>query len=120
MVHKIILPANIILMIFGMTMFMVYQSIPVLVRTPEPIGFSGDAITAANIQLPFMIIFLIFAPSSGYIISKIGTTKPIILGSLISTIGFFSILFFHSTMFVLFCKSSANSNRVILLTGWRV
>ena len=28
MVHKIILPANIILMIFGMTMFMVYQSIP--------------------------------------------------------------------------------------------
>ena len=50
MVHKIILPANIILMIFGMTMFMVYQSIPVLVRTPEPIGFSGDAITAANIQ----------------------------------------------------------------------
>ena len=99
MVHKIILPANIILMIFGMTMFMVYQSIPVLVRTPEPIGFSGDAITAANIQLPFMIIFLIFAPSSGYIISKFGTTKPIILGSLISTIGFFSILFFHSTMF---------------------
>jgi MFS family permease len=101
MVHKIILPANIILMIFGLTMFMVYQSIPVLVRTPEPIGFSGDAITAANIQLPFMIIFLIFAPSSGYIISKFGTTKPIILGSLISTIGFFSILFFHSTMFVL-------------------
>jgi MFS family permease len=101
MVHKIILPANIVLMIFGMTMFMVYQSIPVLVRTPEPIGFSGDAITAANIQLPFMIIFLIFAPSSGFIISKFGTTKPIILGSLISTIGFFSILLFHSTMFVL-------------------
>ncbi|MFL6392300.1 MAG: MFS transporter, partial [Nitrososphaeraceae archaeon] len=68
--HKILLPANIIILIFGMTMFMVYQTIPILVRSPHPLGFGGDAIASAMIQLPFMIIFLIFAPSSGFIVSK--------------------------------------------------
>jgi hypothetical protein len=34
MVHKIFLPTNIVIMIFGITIFMVYQTIPVLVRSP--------------------------------------------------------------------------------------
>jgi|SRR5215211_321354 MFS family permease len=63
--HRIILPANIIIMIFGITMLMVYQTIPILIQSPEPLGFGGDAITTANVQLPFMAVFLIFAPSSG-------------------------------------------------------
>jgi MFS family permease len=97
MVHKIILPANIIIMIFGITMFMVYQTIPVLVRSPQPLGFGGDAIATANVQLPFMIIFLVLAPSSDFIISKLGNLKPTLVGSIISTIGFFSLFLFHST-----------------------
>src|SRR5678816_3782059 len=52
--NKIPLPTNIILLIFGITMFMVYQTIPILVTSPPPLGFGGDAITSANIQLPFM------------------------------------------------------------------
>jgi hypothetical protein len=97
LVDKIILPANIIIMIFGITMFMVYQTIPVLVRSPQPLGFGGDAIATANVQLPFMIIFLVLAPSSGFIISKLGNLKPTLVGSIISTIGFFSLFLFHST-----------------------
>jgi MFS family permease len=95
--HKILLPANIIILIFGMTMFMVYQTIPILVRSPHPLGFGGDAIACAMIQLPFMIIFLIFAPSSGFIVSKIGNLKPTVVGTIIMTIGFFSLFIFHST-----------------------
>ena len=94
---KILLPANAILLIFGITMFMVYQTIPILVTSPSPLGFGGDAIDSANIQLPFMIVFLIFAPSSGFIVSKIGNFKPIIAGSIITTIGFFILSAFHST-----------------------
>jgi MFS family permease len=97
LVDKIILPANIIIMIFGITMFMVYQTIPVLVRSPQPLGFGGDAIATANVQLPFMIIFLVLAPSSGFIIAKLGNLKPTLVGSIISTIGFFSLFLFHST-----------------------
>jgi MFS family permease len=95
--NRILLPANIVMMILGITMFMVYQSVPILVRSPEPVGFGGDAVTTANVQLPFIIILLIIAPSSGFIMSRLGNLKPTLAGSLISTIGFFSLFIFHST-----------------------
>lgn len=95
--NRILLPANIVMMILGITMFMVYQSVPILVRSPEPVGFDGDAVTTANVQLPFMIILLIIAPSSGFIMSRLGNLKPTLAGSIISTIGFFSLFIFHST-----------------------
>jgi hypothetical protein len=66
--NKIILPANILLLISFLTMFTVYQTIPILVRTPSLVrGLEGDAITTASIQFPFMIVFLLFAPSSGFV-----------------------------------------------------
>lgn len=92
---RILLPSNIILLIFGITMFMVYQTIPILVTSPMPYGFGGDAIQSAMVQLPFMIVFLVFAPSSGFIVSKIGNFKPIIVGSILTTIGFASLFLFH-------------------------
>jgi MFS family permease len=81
-------------------MFMAYQTTPILVRSPHPLGFGGDAVTSAMVQLPFMIVFLVFAPSSGFIISKIGNLKPTIAGTIIMTIGFFSLFMFHSTEFI--------------------
>ncbi len=95
--NKILLPTNIILLIFGITMFMVYQTIPILVTSPSPLGFGGDAMTSANIQVPFMVVFLVFAPSSGFIVSKIGNFIPVIAGSVITTVGFFILFVFHST-----------------------
>jgi MFS family permease len=97
MTNKILLPANILILIFGMTMFMVYQTIPILVRSPQPLGFGGDAVASAMVQLPFMIALLAFAPSSGFIVSKIGNLKPPLVGTIIMTIGFFSMFMFHST-----------------------
>jgi MFS family permease len=97
MAHKVLLPANIVILIFGMTMFMVYQTIPILVRSPHPFGFGGDAVASAIVQLPFMIVVLIFAPSSGFIVSKIGNLKPTAIGTVVMTIGFFSLFMFHST-----------------------
>ncbi len=100
MVHKVLLPANIVILIFGITMFMVYQTIPILVRSPQPLGFGGDAVSTAMVQLPFMIVILVFAPSSGFIVSKIGNLKPTVAGTIIMTIGFFSLFMFHSTEFM--------------------
>jgi MFS family permease len=97
MAHKVLLPANIVILIFGITMFMVYQTVPILVRSPHPLGFGGDAIATAMVQLPFMIVILVFAPSSGFIVSKIGNLKPTVAGTIIMTIGFFSLFIFHST-----------------------
>jgi MFS family permease len=109
--NKTILSANIILVITFLTMFTLFQTIPVLVRSPQPLGFDGEATTAASIQLPFMIVFLLFAPSSGFIISKLGNIRPTILGSMISIIGLFSLFIFHSTEF------SVSANLAIIAAG---
>jgi MFS family permease len=95
--NRIILSANILLLISFLSMFMVYQTIPVFVRSPDPVGLDGDAITTANIQLSFTIMSLIFAPISGFIISKLGNIKPTIAGTAITTIGFFLLLALHYT-----------------------
>lgn len=97
--HKTILPSNIMVMIVGLSMFMVFQTIPVLIRSPSPLGFGGDAVMTANVQLPFALVLLIFGPTSGFIVSRLGSTKPIIMGSIISTIGFTSLYLNHSTEF---------------------
>lgn len=94
--NNTILSANIILVIAFLSMFTVFQTIPVLVRSPQPFGFGESVITTANVQLPFMIVFLLFAPSSGFIVSKLGNVKPTIIGSIVSAVGFSSLLIFHS------------------------
>ena len=111
LLHKSIFPANIMVMIVGLSMFMVFQTIPVLVRSPSPLGFGGDPLTTANVQLPFALVLLIFGPTSGYIISKLGSIKPIIAGSVIGAAGFCSLFLFHST------ESLVAVNLAILSTG---
>src|SRR5688500_3281549 len=100
MTHKMILPATIILMIVFLCMFMVYQTIPILVRSPQPLGFGGDALVTASVQLPFMIVLLVGTIMSGFILNKVGNTRLTLLGTIISAIGFFSLLLFHSTEFM--------------------
>ena len=96
MSNRTILSANIILVIAFLSLFTVFQTVPVLVRSPQPFGFGESVVTTANIQLPFMIVFLLFAPSSGFIVSKLGNIKPTIIGSIVSALGFASLFLFHS------------------------
>jgi MFS family permease len=86
-----------IMLIIGMTMFLVMQTIPVLARSPHPVGFGDSVIEARRIQIPFSIILLIFGPTSGFIVSKMGSKTPMIAGTIITTIGFFAIYALHST-----------------------
>ncbi|HZA64434.1 MAG TPA: MFS transporter [Nitrososphaeraceae archaeon] len=111
MLNKSILPANLIIMLVGFSMFMVFQTIPILVRNPEPVGFGEDAITAGKVQLPFAIVLLIFGPTSGFIVSKLGSLKPIIFGTFMTTAGFIGLLMFHSTELLV------SANLGILSTG---
>jgi MFS family permease len=97
MLNKAILPANLIVMIFGICMFTIFQTIPILTRAPEPIGFGGNAISAGNVQLPFALILLIFGSTAGLLISKFGSIKPIIAGSVIMVAGFCILSVSHSS-----------------------
>jgi MFS family permease len=111
MLNKSILPANLIIMLVGLSMFMVFQTIPILVRNPEPAGFGEDAISTGKVQLPFALILLVFGPTSGFIISKLGSLKPIIFGTFITTAGFIGLLMFHGT------ELWVSTNLAVLSTG---
>ena len=109
--HKILLPSYILLIATGITMFMIYPSIVQLVRSPIPLGFGGDSVDAANVQLPFMIMFLVFASITPFIINRIGSIKPTIIGGIISLIGAIGLLTFHSTEF------AVSTNLAIIASG---
>src|ERR671915_1934147 len=70
--HKILLPSYMLGIATGITIFMIYPTIVQLVRSPIPLGFGGDAVDAANVQLPFMIMFLVVAAITPFIINRVG------------------------------------------------
>jgi MFS family permease len=97
MTSKSFLPPTIILMLVFMSIFMVYLTIPVMVRSPAPLGFGGDAVAVAGVQLPFMVVLLIGTIMSGFILNRVKNTKLTLIGTVISAIGFFILFMFHST-----------------------
>ncbi len=109
--NKAILPAMLIILIVGLSNFMVFQTIPILVRNPYPLGFGADVIGAGTIQLPFALVFLVFGPTSGLIISKLGSLRPVIAGTSIVTASFLGLVFFHNS------PTSISINLGILSTG---
>lgn len=95
--NRAILPSILIILIVGLSNFMVFQTIPILVRNPEPIGFGADVVGAGTIQLPFALVFLVFGPTSGFIISRLGSLRPVIVGTSIVTASFLGLVFFHDS-----------------------
>jgi MFS family permease len=110
--NKILLPANIINMIVGITALMVvYQTVPILIRSPQPLGFGGNALSIANVQLPYMVVSLVVSIASGFIISKFGNQRPTVFGIIISIAGFLLMFLFHSTEILI------SINLTIIATG---
>jgi hypothetical protein len=58
LLNRGILPADIMILIVGLSMFLVFQTIPILVRNPPPFGFGGNLISTTRVQLPFTLIRL--------------------------------------------------------------
>jgi MFS family permease len=97
MSNNLFLPPTIILMLVFMSIFMVYLTIPVMVRSPQPLGFGGDAVAVASVQLPFMVVLLIGTILSGFILTRVKNTKLTLIGTIIGAVGFFILFMFHST-----------------------
>jgi hypothetical protein len=91
---------------------MIFQTVPILLRSPSPLGFGEDAVKSGFIAFPFALVILAFGPTSGYIITKLDSLKPIILGTILTTVGYFGLLTFHLTEF------SISANLAILATGF--
>ena len=63
---NVLLSANILRMIAGLFMFAILNTMPILIRNPEPAGFGESAINAAYIIVPFMLAYLIVGLASGF------------------------------------------------------
>lgn len=95
--NKILLSSNVLRMMAGLFMFSILNTMPILVRNPKPFGFGESAINAATIIVPFMAAYLVVGLSSGFILSKIGNSRVVLLGSGICAMGFALLsLSFHS------------------------
>jgi MFS family permease len=72
-------------------MFTIFQTLPILVQSPHPVGFNNSAAQMSLVQMPFALVLLILGPLAGLIISRIGQTTPLLAGTIAMTIGFFLI-----------------------------
>ena len=94
-----ILSSNIILLIVGMSMFTIFQTLPILAQSPSPVGFDNSAIQMSLVQLPFALVLLILGPLVGVIITRIGQTTPLVIGTIAMSIGFFLLFFIRPNEF---------------------
>jgi MFS family permease len=92
-IDRRILSSNIILLIVGMSMFTIYQTLPILAQSPYPVGFGNNAIQMSLVQMPFALVLLILGPLTGLIITRIGQTTPLLVGTLAMSFGFCLLLF---------------------------
>lgn len=109
--NKNFLPPTIILLLTFLSIFTVYLTVPVMVRSPVPLGFGGDALAVARVQLPFMIVFLVGTVTSGFILNKVKNTRLTLAGTVISTVGFLILFMYHST------EAMVTSGLTILAAG---
>lgn len=97
----ILLPTNILIMTIGISIFIIYQSLPIMIQSPSPVGFGGGPVAAASVQLPFMIVSFVISILSGFLISRTGNIKPTVVGCIISTVGFLLLFLYHSTEYAI-------------------
>ncbi|WP_162478094.1 MFS transporter [Nitrososphaera sp. AFS] len=116
--NKVLFFANVLRMIAGLFMFAILNAIPILIRNPKPIGFDEGAINTASIIIPFMAAYLTIGLSSGPIISKLGNTRVTVIGSVVSAIGFITLLlFFHSLGLLLISLAILGAGSQLLHQG---
>jgi MFS family permease len=98
---SILLPTNVLIMTIGILFFLIYQTLPIMIQSPSPLGFGGGPVDTAAVQLPFMILSFIISVLSGFLVSKIGNLKPTLLGGIVSSLGFTVLFLYHPTPFVI-------------------
>lgn len=92
-----ILLSTVILMIVGVSTFMVYQTVAILVQSPQPLGFGGDKFATAAVLLPFMVVLLLGTIASGFLLNRMGNVRMTAVGCALSAVGFVAMLAFHSS-----------------------
>jgi MFS family permease len=92
-----ILVANIVGIISGLGMFLIFFAIIYYARQPPPYGLGLDTITTGLTLAPATLIMLVVGPFIGRLITRIGPKPILIIGTSISVIGLLLFIFYRAT-----------------------
>jgi MFS family permease len=122
MASKTVLSVNVMFIILETAKMMVYLTIPILIRAPSPLGFSGNAIEAGMVQNTFMLTFLVVAPFIGFIIDKYGNMKPLLVGAALSVVGYSGMVVLYMSEAGIVTNLAIISVGVALVSsaGWNI
>jgi Major Facilitator Superfamily len=122
MASKTVLSVNAMFIVLETAKMMVYLTIPILIRAPSPLGFSGNAIEAGMVQNTFMLTFLVVAPFVGFIIDKYGNMKPLLIGAALSVVGYSGMVVLYTSESGIVTNLAIISAGVALISsaGWNI
>lgn len=92
--------SNVVALFVGLTMFLVFQTLPFYLQTPIAVGGHfglQDTFTVGLYMLPSAAAQLIFGPIGGMASRRYEPAKVLAVGMLVQTIGFLLIVGFHTT-----------------------
>lgn len=98
LLNRGILGANLVALFYGVSMFLLTQTIPFFLRSPENLG--GFALTDTFIiglyMVPMAVTQLFFAPAAGSWSKRFGADKVLIAGMAVFSIGIGMLMALHS------------------------
>jgi len=104
-----ILGGNVAALFVGLTMFMVFQTLPFFLMTPKAAGgLFGleDTLTVGIYMLPSAISQLVFSGLGGMLTRRTGAFKVLVAGMAVESAGFVSLILLHSTFLELAVSQS--------------
>jgi len=92
--------ANIAALFVGMSMFLIFQTLPFFLMSPEEVGGFGitDSFMIGVYMFPSAIAQLVFAPLAGKWSRRFGADMILISGLLILSLGMLMMTLWHSTL----------------------
>ncbi len=97
--NRTLLGTNIAALFVGLSMFLMFQTLPFFLRVPEQFGGLGlsDAFTVGLYMFPSAASQLIFAPLAGRLGRRIGHTNVLIIGLAVEALSFGILILLHGS-----------------------
>jgi MFS family permease len=81
--------SNFIFLVNSLGMFLAFQAFVYLFELPAPAGYHLDIFSTGLSLVPLAISLMIFAPLTGFVVSKVGIKRMAIPGALVGAAGFY-------------------------------
>ena len=92
-----VLVANGVGIISGVSLFLLFFAVTYYTQLPKPIGLGLDVIAAGLTLAPATLLMLVAGPGLGRMVARVGPKPTMILGAMITLVGFSLFIFNRAT-----------------------